>query len=136
MKDARKKWFTENGPCKKCGSEESLELDHINPEEKVAHTVWSWTPMRRELELAKCQVLCRKCHREKTSGRQEIGRVVQRLRKISDKQVLKAVLLRHMGMPVRRIAEKMNVAHATIVRLTNAAITGRDFHHRGALLGS
>ena len=138
MKKARADWFAANGPCQKCSSKEKLELDHINPEEKVSHTVWSWTPMRRELELKKCQVLCRPCHREKTSTQNGAGngRVVMKLRKISDKQVLKAVLLRQMGWPVRKIGEKMKVSHATITRLTNIAMEGKDFHHRGNLQGT
>lgn len=136
MRKAREEWFAVNGPCQKCGSGDNLELDHINPEEKVSHSVWSWAPRRRELELKKCQVLCRKCHREKTSARQDIGRIVQKLRKLSDKQVLKAVLWRQAGMRTRQIAAKMGVCHVTIVRLTNAAMQGKDFHHRGILLGS
>lgn len=136
MKKARGEWFAANGPCKKCGSTENLELDHINPEEKVSHSVWSWTPRRRELELKKCRVLCRKCHREKSAAHQQVGRVVQKLRKLTDKQVLKAVLWRQSGMTVRKIAAKMDVCHVTIVRLTNAAMSGKDFHHRGSLLGS
>lgn len=133
MKKARDEWFAANGPCQKCGSKEKLELDHINPEDKVSHSVWSWTPERRRLELNKCQALCRPCHREKTSIQNDSGngRIVMKLRKISDKQVLKAVLLRKMGWTVRRIAEKMSVSHATITRLTNVAIEGKDFHHRG-----
>ena len=135
MKKARENWFAANGPCQKCGSEQNLELDHVNPKEKVSHSVWSWSPRRRELELGKCQVLCRKCHRAKTA-RDQNGRVVQKLRKLSDKQVLKAVLWRQAGMRVRAIAAKMGVCHVTIVRLTNAAMSGKDFHHRGSLLGS
>lgn len=138
MKAARRKWFKENGPCQQCGSDQNLELDHINPEEKVCHTVWSWTPMRRALELKKCQVLCRSCHRKKTALNRERnnGAIVKKLRKISDKQVLKAVLLRQMGWTTRRIAVKFKVSHSVIGRLTNAAIAGKDFHHRGNLLGS
>lgn len=137
MVKARHDWFTENGPCKKCGSLENLEVDHIEADQKVGHTVWSWTPMRRALELAKCQVLCRRCHRQKTAlSRERPGRIVASLRKIDDKKVLKAVLLRQMGMPVRKIATKFNVSHATIVRLTNAAMAGKDFTHRGSLFNS
>lgn len=133
MQKAREDWFAANGPCKSCGSVEKLELDHIEPDTKVSHTVWSWTPMRRCLELKKCQVLCRKCHRKKTAlnrGRLR-GCTVRSLRKISDKQVLKAVLLRQMGKTVREIAKQFGVSHATITKLTNIAIGGGDFHHRG-----
>lgn len=52
--------------CVVCGSTERLEVDHIVPEEKVSHKVWSWAKERREAELAKCQVLCYDHHAEKT----------------------------------------------------------------------
>lgn len=66
IKARRKKYFDENGPCKNCGSWENLELDHINPEEKEHHAIWSWREERIIKELEKCQPLCRKCHMEKT----------------------------------------------------------------------
>jgi hypothetical protein len=59
-----------NGPCCKCGSWERLEVDHRNPEEKHLNprALWSLSPQnpRRIAELAKCQVLCHECHKEKT----------------------------------------------------------------------
>jgi hypothetical protein len=64
---ARRDWLTENGPCVRCGSSYELEVDHVDPNEKVAHSVWSWAPERRAAELAKCQVLCRSCHQTKTA---------------------------------------------------------------------
>lgn len=66
MRLRRKQWFAANGPCKQCGSWEDLELDHINPADKVHHVVWSWSEERRTAELAKCQALCHGCHRAKT----------------------------------------------------------------------
>ena len=59
-----------NGPCVKCGcwDLDQLEVDHIDPNTKVSHRVWSWSKERRENELAKCQVLCRACHLTKTCG--------------------------------------------------------------------
>lgn len=62
----RLRWLAEHGPCAECGSREDLELDHKDRAQKVNHRVWSWTAERREAELAKCQVLCRDCHQEKT----------------------------------------------------------------------
>lgn len=54
--------------CVKCGATEHLEFDHIDPTTKkfaistmLAGKLW---PLLEELK--KCQVLCRKCHREKT----------------------------------------------------------------------
>lgn len=60
--------FFEGKSCVKCGVTESLELDHIDPEQKTEHRIWTWSPERRESELAKCQVLCTDCHKEKTSA--------------------------------------------------------------------
>lgn len=64
----RAEWIAANGPCKKCGSSERLEVDHIDPAQKITHAVWSWSKVRREAELAKCQVLCYTCHKAKTSS--------------------------------------------------------------------
>lgn len=58
----REAWFAENGPCARCGSEEDLLLHHRDPTKKVSHRIWSWSEKRRLEELAKCVVLCRKCH--------------------------------------------------------------------------
>lgn len=62
----KEKWLTKNGPCVKCDSDEELEVDHIDPEKKVSHRIWSWSKARRDRELKKCQVLCSECHKEKT----------------------------------------------------------------------
>lgn len=62
----RNEWLQANGPCRKCGSWERLEVDHIDPTTKVNHKVWSWKPERRIAELAKCQVLCHTCHLKKS----------------------------------------------------------------------
>jgi hypothetical protein len=51
--------------CSWCGSVDQLELDHINPTDKLSHLIWTWSPQRRASELAKCQVLCKPCHDRK-----------------------------------------------------------------------
>jgi 5-methylcytosine-specific restriction endonuclease McrA len=66
MAKRRWAWLSVQGPCAECGSEEDLQLDHVDPAAKVSHRVWSWTEERRLAELAKCQVLCLPCHVEKT----------------------------------------------------------------------
>ncbi len=61
------------GKCSKCGSISSLEFDHIDPATKVDNfTVLACIAGRGEEELAKCQLLCKECHRDKT-GRAEHG---------------------------------------------------------------
>jgi hypothetical protein len=58
--------------CVVCGTKQSLEVDHIDPEQKVAHRIWSWAIPRRNEELAKCQVLCTAHHLEKTLAQRPI----------------------------------------------------------------
>lgn len=62
----RADWFM-GKVCELCGATEELELDHIDPDTKVSHRIWSWSQARREAELAKCRPLCRRCHRIKTN---------------------------------------------------------------------
>lgn len=66
LKARRESWITANGPCSSCGSNNSLQVDHIDRKTKISHRVWSWRRERREQELAKCQVLCDKCHKLKS----------------------------------------------------------------------
>ncbi len=67
VKNRRLEWIKENGPCARCGSDKDLEVDHIDPRIKVTHRVWSSAAAKRDKELKKCQVLCEKCHKEKTT---------------------------------------------------------------------
>ena len=62
----RRKWLADNGPCRICGSWIDLEVDHVDPQTKVSHRVWSWAAERRNAELAKCQPLCHVCHKHKS----------------------------------------------------------------------
>lgn len=52
--------------CVDCGSRNDLEIDHVDKTQKVSHRIWSWSTQRREQELAKCVVRCRRCHQIKT----------------------------------------------------------------------
>jgi hypothetical protein len=67
MFDRKAAWLKANGPCRHCGSKEDLQVDHVDPSQKVTHRIWSWSLKRRQAELKKCQVLCRTCHRAKSS---------------------------------------------------------------------
>lgn len=64
----RKEWFLKNGPCVKCGSWNDLELDHKDRKQKLTHRIWTYGEEKRIAELAKCQALCRSCHKIKTSA--------------------------------------------------------------------
>jgi 5-methylcytosine-specific restriction endonuclease McrA len=67
------------GQCVKCGSQEKLDIDHIDPLKK-SFTIgerMAAAPMTQLAgELAKCQLLCRKCHTTKTVT--ELGRKLAR----------------------------------------------------------
>lgn len=68
IKNRRKEFFDKHGPCIKCGSDNRLELDHIDPALKVSHKIWSWSWEKIYAEAAKCQILCYDCHKEKISS--------------------------------------------------------------------
>jgi 5-methylcytosine-specific restriction endonuclease McrA len=65
MSAERRKWVKANGPCKFCGATKDLQVDHIDRTQKETHAIWSWSKERRDVELAKCQVLCGPCNRKK-----------------------------------------------------------------------
>lgn len=52
--------------CEECGSTENLELHHRDPSTKITSTIFSRGATLREEELAKCAVLCVKCHKRHT----------------------------------------------------------------------
>lgn len=78
VKARHDEWIAKNGPCTECGSWDGLEVDHIDPTTKddsfrgTNHSgtfkVFGWSEERREAELAKCTIRCRKCHIEKSRG--------------------------------------------------------------------
>lgn len=53
--------------CVKCGRVDNLEIHHLDPTQKVSHSVWSWSQIKRDAELAKCVVLCHDCHAVETA---------------------------------------------------------------------
>lgn len=61
----RKEFFTDK-KCTECDSTQNLELHHINPKDKIANSIWSWSKERQIEEIKKCVILCNKCHKIKT----------------------------------------------------------------------
>ena len=59
---ARRRRYLSYKRCGRCGKTETLEIHHVDPEQKVSHRIWSWSDERRNTELAKCEILCRSCH--------------------------------------------------------------------------
>lgn len=58
------------GVCVKCGSQENLDFDHIDPSTKTQNISSAFMldgPWKRLLEeVDKCQLLCRSCHIKKS----------------------------------------------------------------------
>lgn len=70
-KTRRQDWIdSQGGCCAVCGSEDRLEVDHVDPATKLMEpaAIWSRRQEVRDEELAKCQVLCYDHHREKTNS--------------------------------------------------------------------
>lgn len=55
--------------CVKCGDTHDLQFDHIDPEQKSFNISANLTASNPKVleELAKCQLLCADCHREKSA---------------------------------------------------------------------
>jgi hypothetical protein len=58
----RNKYVSELGPCFFCGSNENIQIHHVDPEQKESHKIWSWREDRIKAELAKCVPMCDPCH--------------------------------------------------------------------------
>ncbi len=108
--------------CVRCGSTKKLELDHVDPETKVSHCIWSWRESRRAEEISKCQVLCNKCHRKKTAEEMRqlrSGVPNEKSRKLSDEAVASIRLRLSGGERSRPLAKEFGVTHVTINRIRN-----------------
>jgi len=60
--NARRARFFFDKECFRCGGKDNLELHHRDPTKKESHRIWSWSEEKRKVEIAKCDVLCHKCH--------------------------------------------------------------------------
>lgn len=64
------------GVCVQCNSVDELEFDHINPDTKsfnVAKKMANGAIAVLREEIAKCQLLCKKCHKKKSVAEEEVG---------------------------------------------------------------
>ena len=64
------------GKCAKCNARKNLDIDHIDPSQKtytIGNILVSAPEARYKKELAKCQLLCKKHHIQKTRNEQTVG---------------------------------------------------------------
>ncbi len=64
VKRHREEWVAANGPCAKCGSSEGLVTAYRDPASanRMASTIWAQSAAVRDIELAKCHVICGQCY--------------------------------------------------------------------------
>lgn len=67
----RAEWLADRA-CIDCGTTERLEVDHVDPAQKIDHRIWSWSLPRRTVELAKCVVRCETCHRDRHAAERRV----------------------------------------------------------------
>lgn len=63
------------GKCVRCGTTKNLQIDHIDKWLKSFNIsqFWSISIERFDAELAKCQLLCRACHKIKSDQEKDWG---------------------------------------------------------------
>jgi 5-methylcytosine-specific restriction endonuclease McrA len=128
IKKRRAEWLAANGPCVMCGSNDRLQVDHIDPSKKLTHRVWSWSETRRLQELAKCQVLCFSCHVLKTTEQNPRHGEHNASAKITEETVraLRAAYIpRKRGYGYKALAEKFNLPYDTV----RCVLCGRTWQH-------
>jgi hypothetical protein len=82
-------------PCMDCGNEYPtwvMDLDHRNPKEKVlavaTAVTWGWSIQRLQSEIAKCDVVCSNCHRDRTHKQRVDGIFRKRATPVDDDSIL------------------------------------------------
>ena len=65
------------GCCSKCGSQDGLEIHHIDPSTKsfTLGSGWHHAWPKIEAELKKCEILCEQCHIKHHKSKAEHGTV-------------------------------------------------------------
>ena len=107
----RSDWIEANGPCP-CGSTEDLEVDHIDAASKLMNpaSIWGRREEARLAELAKCQVLCKRCHVLKSLPERARGTQVW-TSKFTEEEVLS---IKRSTEPTKILAERYQVNRRTI----------------------
>lgn len=120
MRRRRLAWLESCGPCRHCGSTKNIELDHIDPDQKISHAIWSWSESRRLEELAKCQPLCHECHKKKTNAfnRDRLKGKSAKVQRLTEEEVLDIISMRATHS-ARDIASIYGISHSVVSRICN-----------------
>lgn len=117
---ARRAAYFSDKQCVRCSSTTRLELDHIDPTTKVSSRIWSWKESRRLAELAKCQVLCHRCHKDKSAGEFRVrykGQANHRARKLTLSQVSEIRDKLVAGHTYRSLAKEYGTSRGSVHKI-------------------
>lgn len=118
--------------CVKCGSDENIEFDHIDPSTKLG-SIASMIDSKKEVfwtEVRKCQLLCRDCHVIKTRNEGhppppiKLGEDNSRS-KLTEADVREIRRKVQSGSTWRELGKQYNVSHSTIGNI----IQGKTWTH-------
>lgn len=109
----RAEWFADKS-CVDCGSTDRLELDHVDPTQKVSHRVWSWSAARREAELAKCVVRCSDHHKAKSATEHLAGSALWNSRLTEDQVLDLRTRYAAGGVTFRELGAELGVHRDTV----------------------
>lgn len=113
----RTAWFKENGPCSECGSNKKLELHHVDPTQKVANSIWSWSKQRRDEETKKCVVLCYDCHKKESLAYHKRLRTgsPSPMRQLSEQSIVNIYfILKNFRISERKLSKLIGVHRSVI----------------------
>lgn len=82
-RERRNAWISSQGSqCAQCGTStprpyrsaqgrecDGWHLAHRDPATKISHSIWTWSKVRREAELAKCELNCGDCNLQEMRDR-------------------------------------------------------------------
>lgn len=124
-KARRKAEFFSDKSCKRCGTTNNLVLHHRNPNNKKDHRIWSWKLERRLEEIAKCDVVCDKCHKQihRELDYPKGSRTSQA--KLTEEDILKIRTRLQQGQTLQQIADVFGVTKSTISSIK----VGRTWKH-------
>ncbi len=113
------------GKCAICKGEEDLEFDHINANDKnfPIGKLLNVSKEEAEKELLKCQLLCHKCHAEKSVI--DLREKRRKTSKLNIEQVREIKKLLKDGLTQTAIAKLYNVGPMTISSI-DREITWKD----------
>ena len=130
MRKRRESYFA-GKTCMLCGSQDRLELDHVDPSTKelAPAALWSMSDQnpKKITELAKCRILCYDCHLVKSKTESPKG-IQHGSHRLTDAEVLELRRIYAEGrISIRDLADIFNVSRATI----HDAVRKKTWKHVG-----